>query len=138
MHAVARLVLHPYITNIQTSWVKMGRDGIQAALNAGVNDMGGTLMNETITRAAGASHGQETAPETMEELIVASGRTPRQRTTTYGEVSELQKQKSFGATPLIEPVYTSAKRYERGKRTKVDLVRSSVDATEVISGADII
>ncbi|MBT7665410.1 MAG: 5-amino-6-(D-ribitylamino)uracil--L-tyrosine 4-hydroxyphenyl transferase CofH, partial [Rhodospirillaceae bacterium] len=53
MHAVARLALHPHITNIQTSWVKMGRDGIKAALNAGVNDMGGTLMNETITRAAG-------------------------------------------------------------------------------------
>ncbi|MEC7369974.1 MAG: 5-amino-6-(D-ribitylamino)uracil--L-tyrosine 4-hydroxyphenyl transferase CofH [Pseudomonadota bacterium] len=138
IHAVSRLALNPVFKNIQASWTKLGHQGVKACLQAGVNDLGGTLMNETITRAAGASHGQETAPETMEELIVASGRTPRQRTTTYGEVSELQKQKSFGATRLMEPVYTSAKRYERGKKTKVDLVRSSVDTTEAISGADII
>ena len=138
IHAVSRLALNPVFKNIQASWTKLGHQGVKACLQAGVNDLGGTLMNETITRAAGASHGQETAPETMEELIVASGRTPRQRTTTYGEVSELQKQKSFGATRLMEPVYTSAKRYERGKKTKVGLVRSSVDTTEAISGADII
>ena len=59
MHAVARLALHPHIPNIQTSWVKMGPEGVQACLNAGANDLGGTLMNETITRAAGAAHGQE-------------------------------------------------------------------------------
>ena len=138
IHAVSRLALNPVFKNIQASWTKLGHQGVKACLQAGVNDLGGTLMNETITRAAGASHGQETAPETMEELIMASGRTPRQRTTTYGEVSELQKQKSFGATRLMEPVYTSAKRYERGKKTKVGLVRSSVDTTEAISGADII
>ncbi len=55
MHAVARLALHPHLTNIQTSWVKMGRDGAAACLQAGANDLGGTLMNESITRAAGAS-----------------------------------------------------------------------------------
>src|SRR5690606_9944341 len=59
MHAVARLVLHPLIPNIQASWVKLGADGVAACLAAGVNDLGGTLMNESITRAAGASHGQE-------------------------------------------------------------------------------
>ncbi|MEC8820856.1 MAG: 5-amino-6-(D-ribitylamino)uracil--L-tyrosine 4-hydroxyphenyl transferase CofH, partial [Pseudomonadota bacterium] len=91
IHAVSRLALNPVFKNIQASWTKLGHQGVKACLQAGVNDLGGTLMNETITRAAGASHGQETAPETMEELIVASGRTPRQRTTTYGEVSELQK-----------------------------------------------
>ncbi|MGH2610970.1 MAG: 5-amino-6-(D-ribitylamino)uracil--L-tyrosine 4-hydroxyphenyl transferase CofH, partial [Tepidiformaceae bacterium] len=58
MHAVARLALHPHITNIQVSWVKMGAEGARAALNAGANDMGGTLMNESISRAAGAAFGQ--------------------------------------------------------------------------------
>ena len=61
MHAVARLVLDPVITNIQASWVKMGPDGAALCLSAGANDMGGVLMNESITRAAGAAHGQESA-----------------------------------------------------------------------------
>ena len=63
MHAVSRLVLHPLITNIQTSWVKMGPEGAAMCLNAGANDMGGTLMNESISRAAGTQHGQEFPPE---------------------------------------------------------------------------
>ena len=83
MHAVARLVLHPLIPNIQASWVKMGPEGVKACLHAGVNDLGGTLMNESISRAAGASHGQEMAPAMMEDLIRAAGRTPRRRTTLY-------------------------------------------------------
>ena len=83
MHAVARLALHPLVPNIQVSWVKMGPEGVQACLRAGVNDLGGTLMNESISRAAGASHGQEMAPASMEELIRAGGRTPRERTTLY-------------------------------------------------------
>jgi FO synthase len=83
MHAVARLVLHPLIQNIQTSWVKMGLEGAKACLRAGVNDLGGTLMNESISRAAGASHGQEMAPAAMEELIYSAGRWPRERTTLY-------------------------------------------------------
>ena len=66
MHAVARLALHPLITNIQTSWVKMGPDGAALCLNAGANDLGGTLMNESISRAAGTQHGQEFPPEAME------------------------------------------------------------------------
>ncbi len=74
MHAVARLVLHPHITNIQTSWVKMGPDGAMACLASGANDLGGTLMNESITRAAGAAFGQELPPQTMQELIEAAGR----------------------------------------------------------------
>ena len=78
MHAVARLVLHPHITNIQASWVKLGPDGVQACLAAGANDAGGSLMNESITRAAGAEHGQELGPEAMDALITAAGRTPRQ------------------------------------------------------------
>ncbi|MFZ5932154.1 MAG: 5-amino-6-(D-ribitylamino)uracil--L-tyrosine 4-hydroxyphenyl transferase CofH [Pseudomonadota bacterium] len=114
MHAVARLALHPHITNIQASWVKMGPDGIAACLQAGANDMGGTLMNETITRAAGAGHGQEMPPQEMEALIKAAGRTPQQRSTTYGEVPRARTLSSFQAAPLSEPVNTpAAKKYER-------------------------
>jgi FO synthase len=83
MHAVGRLVLNPHVTNIQASWVKMGRAGVQACLQAGVNDLGGTLMDESISRSAGASHGQEMTPAEMEATIMAAGRIPRQRTTTY-------------------------------------------------------
>jgi FO synthase len=103
MHAVARLALHPLITNIQASWVKLGVAGAQAALRAGANDLGGTLMNESISRAAGASHGQEMPPERMEEAIRALGRTPRQRTTLYGTPEPERTRLSFGAPPLAEP-----------------------------------
>lgn len=87
MHAVARLVLHPLITNIQASWVKLGMDGLRACLDAGVNDVGGTLMNESISRAAGASHGQEFTVVGMRELITAAARIPQQRTTRYEAVA---------------------------------------------------
>ncbi len=103
-HAVARLALHPWITNIQASWVKLGPDGVRAALAAGVNDLGGTLMNESISRAAGSEWGQEQPPERMEELIRSAGRVPRQRTTLYGEVPEERRRASFGAPPLAEPL----------------------------------
>ena len=83
MHAVARLALHPHITNIQTSWVKMGPQGVKACLQAGANDLGGTLMDETISRAAGASHGPEMHAHAMEALARGLGRVPRQRTTLY-------------------------------------------------------
>ncbi len=104
MHAVGRLALHPRITNVQVSWVKAGPDGVAAALRAGVNDLGGTLMNESISRAAGAGFGQEMPPERMEELIRAAGRVPRQRTTTYGEPDPERVAASFGAAPLAEPL----------------------------------
>jgi FO synthase len=86
MHAVARLALHPLVRNIQASWVKMGRAGLEACLRAGVNDLGGTLMDESISRAAGASHGQEMTEEEMEATILAAGRVPTQRTTTYEHI----------------------------------------------------
>jgi len=104
VHAVARLALHPWITNVQASWVKLGPEGVAAALRAGVNDLGGTLMNESISRAAGAEHGQELPPEAMEALIRANGRIPRQRTTLYGEPPEERVRASFGAAPLAEPL----------------------------------
>jgi FO synthase len=83
MHAVARLVLHPLITNIQASWVKLGADGVVAALRAGANDLGGTLMDESITRAAGGQNGQCFDPARMAELAEQAGRHGRQRTTLY-------------------------------------------------------
>jgi FO synthase len=83
MHAVARLALRGYVDNIQVSWVKCGLDGCREILRSGANDLGGTLMNESISRAAGASHGQEVPPELMRETIRSIGRIPAQRSTTY-------------------------------------------------------
>ena len=113
MHAIARLALHPVITNIQTSWVKMGSGGAAFCLEAGANDLGGTLMNESITRAAGAVHGQEMPPEAMEELIRSIGRIPRQRTTLYGDAPAARRAAAFAAAPLVDPINTPARRYER-------------------------
>jgi FO synthase len=113
MHAVARLALHPLITNIQTSWVKMGIEGAAFCLQAGANDLGGTLMNESITRAAGAVHGQEMPPENMEATIHALGRVPRQRTTLYADTRAERRAASFGAASLTDPINTPARRWER-------------------------
>ena len=104
LHAVARLALHPLIPNIQASWVKLGPDGVRQALAAGVNDLGGTLMNESISRAAGSEWGQELPPEAMEDLIRSAGRVARQRTTTYGDPPPEQVRRSFGAAALAEPL----------------------------------
>jgi FO synthase len=103
VHAVGRLALHPWITNIQASWVKLGPEGAQAALQAGANDLGGTLMNESISRAAGAEHGQEMPPELMEQAILALGRVPSQRTTLYGKPVPERTRLSFDASPIVEP-----------------------------------
>ncbi len=106
MHAVARLVLNPLITNIQTSWVKMGPQGAAMCLNAGANDMGGTLMNESISRAAGTEHGQEFPPEAMENLIGSIVRTPTQRDTLYRPVGNERRVVSFNAPELTPVVQT--------------------------------
>jgi FO synthase len=113
MHAVARLALHPVIPNIQVSWVKMGEDGVAACLKAGVNDLGGTLMNETISRAAGTRHGQEYPPECMETLIRNSGRMPVQRTTLYGAPDGERRAASFNAPELTPVIQTPAGKYAR-------------------------
>ena len=110
MHAVARLTLHPLITNIQTSWVKMGPEGAALCLNAGANDMGGTLMNESISRAAGTQHGQEFPPEAMESLIHGIGRAAVQRSTDYGGVSNERKAMSYNAPELAPVVQTPPRR----------------------------
>jgi FO synthase len=121
LHAVARLALHPLITNVQASWVKLGPGGVRQALAAGVNDLGGTLMNESISRAAGSEWGQELPPEQMEELIRSAGRVPRQRTTTYGAPPEEQVRRSFGAAPLAEPLNNPVR--DAGLRRPARLLR---------------
>ncbi|MET4691200.1 5-amino-6-(D-ribitylamino)uracil--L-tyrosine 4-hydroxyphenyl transferase CofH [Sinorhizobium fredii] len=103
MHAVARLALHPHITNIQASWVKLGPDGVRQCLDAGVNDLGGTLMDESISRSAGASHGQEMTPQRMEEIIRSCGRLPRQRNTLYGNAPTHLRERSFAAARQPQP-----------------------------------
>lgn len=90
MHAVARLAFVGQIDSIQCSWVKLGVDGAAAVLAAGANDLGGVLMNESISRAAGASHGQELTVDNIAEIAATAGRPIRQRTTLYRMVDELQ------------------------------------------------
>ncbi len=126
VHAVARLALHPEIANVQASWVKLGPDGTREALRAGVNDLGGTLMNESISRSAGASFGQELAPEAMEALIRSAGRVPRQRTTLYGTPPEERVRASFDAPPLSEPLNPPVK--DAGLRAPPRLVRPGLAA----------
>jgi FO synthase len=119
MHAVARLALHPLIPNIQVSWVKLGRDGARACLAAGANDLGGTLMNESISRAAGTTHGQELAPAEMEDLIGSIDRVPRQRRTTYEPAPEERRAASLAAAPLAPVVETPASAYARRRKNVI-------------------
>jgi FO synthase len=114
MHAVARLALHPLIVNIQASWVKLGPDGAKGALAAGANDLGGTLMNESISRAAGTAHGQELPPARMDALIRETGRQPVQRTTLYGEADPARVRASYRAS-LLTPVVQTPLRERRAE-----------------------
>ncbi len=106
MHAVARLALHPLMTNIQVSWVKLGPDGAKACLAAGANDLGGTLMNESISRAAGTEHGQELPPADMERLIQEIARVPLQRDTLYRPAAAERRITAHGAAPLVPTTQT--------------------------------
>jgi len=103
MHALARLVLYPQLNNIQVSWVKMGAEGVRACLDAGVNDLGGTLMNESISRAAGAAHGQEFDAAAMRALIHAADKIPQQRTTLYKTLAPASVSASATATASATP-----------------------------------
>ena len=114
IHAVARLALNPLIPNIQTSWVKLGTVGASECLNSGVNDLGGTLMNESISRAAGAAHGQELTPAQIRNLADGLGRKARQRSTLYGEVPAERQEAAETAKPLTEPVQTPANKFAHG------------------------
>ena len=105
MHAVARLALHPWITNVQASWVKLGpRRRRRGARGPACNDLGGTLMNESISRAAGASHGQELPPERMEEAIRAAGPHAAPAHDALRDAPPERVAASFGAAPLAEPL----------------------------------
>src|SRR6185312_15626632 len=108
MHAVARLVLYPLVPNIQASWVKMGARGAAVCLNAGANDLGGTLMNESITRAAGGVHGQEQNALQLQALARRIGRPARQRSTLYGIPGEAPAAWAMRAASAAEPVLAAA------------------------------
>ena len=99
MHAIARLALGPWITHVQTSWVKMGPEGATLALRAGADDLGGTLMNESITRAAGGANGQEMTVDRMDALAAAAGRRTWQRTTLYRPASVPAPQDTAATPP---------------------------------------
>jgi FO synthase len=86
VHAMARLLLHGRIANIQCSWVKLGSEGAAAMLRGGANDLGGTLMEETISRMAGSEHGSRRSVAELEAIAAIAGRPARQRTTLYAEV----------------------------------------------------
>lgn len=98
MYAVARLLLRGCIDNIQTSWVKLGRELAQLSLRAGVNDIGGTLMEEQITKSAGGDAGEYLSVADMHAMIRAVGREPVERTTTYGIVSANEAQRPGDGT----------------------------------------
>jgi FO synthase len=91
MHALARILLHESISNIQVSWVKLGIEGSQLMLEGGCNDFGGTLMEETISRMAGASHGIRMHPHQFNDAIRAINRTPAQRTTLYDRITPIEE-----------------------------------------------
>jgi FO synthase len=97
------------------SWVKLGTDGVRACLAAGANDLGGTLMNESISRAAGTCHGQEMPPQSMDELIAACGRIPQQRSTRYGAPPLAQRVRSYAAKPLEPLVQTPPRKHAHRK-----------------------
>jgi FO synthase len=86
VHALARLLLQGAIDNVQLSWVKMGLDNAVTLLRGGANDLGGTLMEETISRMAGSQHGIRQSPEALRAVARAAGRTPAERTTTYDRI----------------------------------------------------
>jgi len=102
MHAVSRIFLHGQIDNIQTSWTKLGPERAQGMLSKGVNDFGGTLMNESISRAAGAAHGQEVTAYEMVQIIRAAGRLPVQRNTRYQVIEEFATHDPAPQAPLVD------------------------------------
>jgi FO synthase len=105
--AMARLLLHPHIPNIQTSWVKLGTEGAAEMLRSGANDLGGTLMEETISRMAGSSYGSYRSVKDLQAIAEAAGRPSRPRTTLYGEVPQERVQAasaSDGHLPQLLPL----------------------------------
>lgn len=105
IHALARLMFAGSIHNIQVSWVKLNRKLSQLCLQAGANDFGGTLMEENISREAGATAGQYTSPEDFQAMIREMGRIPAERNTTYSRIKIKEAFESFPAEPLLEPEF---------------------------------
>ncbi len=126
MHAVARIMFNNYINNIQTSWVKEGSEMAQLVLSWGANDFGGTLINESISTAAGAEHGQLLKPKDIRHLIRQAGRIPAQRTTSYkilrtfvseesvDQLDEVQNVSQFGS--YHELIKIDGYRYKNNRR----------------------
>ena len=102
LYAASRLFLRGSIDNLQTSWVKLGHELAVLSLAAGVNDFGGTLMEESISREAGADAGEYTSVEEIERLVRSAGRTPRQRTTLYGRLGETRSHHPAPAASVAE------------------------------------
>jgi 7,8-didemethyl-8-hydroxy-5-deazariboflavin synthase CofH subunit len=105
VHALARILLAGSINNIQVSWVKLNRRLSQLCLHAGANDYGGTLMEENISREAGATAGQYTSPEDFQSLILEIGRIPAERNTTYTRINIKQSLQQFTAEETLEPQF---------------------------------
>jgi FO synthase len=105
IHALARVLLAGAINNIQVSWVKLNRSLSQLCLHAGANDYGGTLMEENISREAGATAGQYTSPEDFQALILEAGRIPAERNTVYTRINLKLQPEAFTAEQLLEPEF---------------------------------
>ena len=105
IHALARFMLAGSINNIQVSWVKLNSKLSQLCLQAGANDYGGTLMEENISREAGATAGQYTSPEDFQSLIRQIGRIPAERNTLYSRIQIKEIFETFPAEPLLEPEF---------------------------------
>ncbi|HXM62091.1 MAG TPA: 5-amino-6-(D-ribitylamino)uracil--L-tyrosine 4-hydroxyphenyl transferase CofH [Terriglobales bacterium] len=105
IHALARVLLAGAINNIQVSWVKLNRDLSQLCLHAGANDYGGTLMEENISREAGATAGQYTSPEDFQSLILEAGRIPAERNTVYTRINLKLQPEALTAEELLEPEF---------------------------------
>jgi 2-iminoacetate synthase ThiH len=105
IHALARVLLAGAINNIQVSWVKLNRGLSQLCLHAGANDYGGTLMEENISREAGATAGQYTSPEDFQALILEAGRIPAERNTVYTRINLKLQPDAVTAEELFEPEF---------------------------------
>ena len=104
VHALARLLLHGRIDHIQCSWVKLGPEQCHQVLQGGVDDLGGTLMEETISRMAGSQHGSRKSVDDLEAMVSMAGRTPRQRTTTYRTVPDERWQAARRPASVLLPL----------------------------------
>lgn len=116
MHAIPRIVFHGLIDNVQASWVKLGQAGVAACLSAGANDIGGSLMNESITRAAGADHGQEWHPAQIEKFLTDLQKKPKMRTTRYTQAPPERRRIAMQSGELATIKLDEASRTQRSKR----------------------